>query len=59
MSLDMTASPREAALDSAQEQIDEEAAPAAPPWLQDLILVSATALGVTISSSLAVLLFLR
>ena len=59
MSLDMTVGPRQAALDSAQQQIDEEAAPAAPLWLQDLILVAATALGVTISSALAVLLFLR
>ena len=56
MSLDMTMGRREAALDSA-EQV--ETAPAARLWLQDLLVMSATAVGVLLSSLLGVLLFLR
>ena len=59
MSLDMTMGTREAALDSAAEQVDAEAAPVARLWLQDLLVVSATAFGVLLSSILGVLLFLR
>jgi hypothetical protein len=58
MSLDMTMGRREAALDSA-EQVETEAAPAARLWLQDLLVMSATAVGVLLSSLLGVLLFLR
>jgi hypothetical protein len=58
MSLDMTVGAREAALDSTEE-IEAEAAPATPIWLQDLMLVGATALGLLFSSALGVLLFLR
>jgi hypothetical protein len=59
MSLDMTMGTREAALDSAAEQAEAEAAPVARFWLQDLLVVSATAFGVLLSSALGVLLFLR
>jgi hypothetical protein len=59
MSLDMTVDTREAALDSAAEQIETEAAPAVPLWLQDLLVMTATAFGVLLSSALGVLLFLR
>jgi hypothetical protein len=58
MSLDMTMGTREAALDSA-EQVEAAAAPVARLWLQDLLVVSATAFGVLLSSLLGVLLFLR
>ena len=58
MSLDMTMGRREAALDSA-EQVETETAPAARLWLQDLLVMSATAVGVLLSSLLGVLLFLR
>jgi hypothetical protein len=58
MSLDMTIGTREAALDSA-EQVEAAAAPAARLWLQNLLVVSATAFGVLLSSLLGVLLFLR
>ena len=58
MSLDMTMGRREAALDSA-EQVETEAAPAARLWLQDLLVMSETAVGVLLSSLLGVLLFLR
>jgi len=58
MSLNMTMGRREAALDSA-EQVETEAAPAARLWLQDLLVMSATAVGVLLSSLLGVLLFLR
>jgi hypothetical protein len=59
MSLDMTMATREAALDSEAEQIETEAAPAVPLWLQDLFVTTATAFGVLLSSALGVLLFLR
>jgi hypothetical protein len=59
MSLDMTVDTREAALDSAAEQIETKAAPAVPLWLQDLLVMTATAFGVLLSSALGVLLFLR
>jgi hypothetical protein len=58
MSLDMTMGTREAALDSAK-QIEAESAPVARLWLRDLMLASATAFGVLLSSLLGVLLFLR
>ena len=58
MSLDMTMGRREAALDSA-EQVETEAAPAPRLWLQDLLVMCATAFGVLLSSLLGVLLFLR
>lgn len=58
MSLDMTMGTREAALDSA-EQVEAEGAPASRLWLRDLLVVSATAFGVLLSSLLGVLLFLR
>ena len=60
MSLDMTMGTREATLDSAAEQIETEAAaPAVPLRLQDLLVMTATAFGVLLSSALGVLLFLR
>ena len=58
MSLDMTMGRREAVLDSA-EQVETAAAPAARLWLQDLLVMCATAFGVLLSSLLGVLLFLR
>ena len=58
MSLDMTMGTREAALDSA-EQVEAEAAPVARLWLQDLLVVTGTALGVLLSSLLGALLFLH
>jgi hypothetical protein len=59
MSLDMMMGTREAALDSTAEQIEAEAAPLGRLWLQDLVVVTATAIGVLLSSLLGVLLFLR
>jgi hypothetical protein len=59
MSLDTTMGTREVALDSAAEQIETEAAPAVPLWFQDLLVMTATAFGVLLSSALGVLLFLR
>ena len=59
MSLDMTVGVREAALDSADDEIETQTAAAAPVWLADLMMVAATALGVMLCSALGVLLFLR
>ena len=59
MSLDMTMGRREAALDATVEQVEAEAAPVARLWLQDLLVVTGTALGVLLSSLLGVLLFLH
>jgi hypothetical protein len=59
MSLDMTMGTRQGALDPAAEQIEAEAAPVARLWLQDLLVMTATALGVLLSSGIGVLLFLR
>jgi hypothetical protein len=59
MSLDMTMGTRQAALDADSDQIDTEIAPVPRPWLQDLIVATATMFGVLLSSALGVLLFLR
>ena len=59
MSLDMTMGTREAALDAKAEQVEAAAAPAARLWLRDLLVATATAFGVLLSSLLGVLLFLR
>lgn len=58
MSLDMTMGTREAALDSAAPA-EAAAAPAARLWLRDLLVASATAIGLLLSSLLGVLLFLH
>ena len=59
MSLDMTVGVREAALDSADDEIETQTAAAAPVWFADLTMLAATALGVMLCSALGVLLFLR
>ena len=59
MSLNMTMGRREAALDATAEQVEAEAAPVARLWLQDLLVVTGTALGVLLSSLLGALLFLH
>ena len=59
MSLDMTVGVREAALDSADDEIETQTVAAAPVWLADFVMVAATALGVMLCSALGVLLFLR
>jgi hypothetical protein len=60
MSLDMTVGAREAALDSNDDEIEAPSIAAATPvWLANLMMVAATAAGVTMCSALGVLLFLR
>jgi hypothetical protein len=59
MSLNMTMGRREAALDAMAEQVEAEAAPVARLWLQDLLVVTGTALGVLLSALLGVLLFMH
>jgi hypothetical protein len=59
MSLDMTVGAREAALDTTDDEIETQAASATPVWLADVMMMGAIALGVTMCSTLGVLLFLR
>lgn len=56
MSRDLTAASRAVAIPSGLAELDE--APAAPLWLQDLLLVAATALCTVSISALAVVLYL-
>ena len=58
MSLDMTVGVREAALDSTDDEIEAQTIAATPVRLADLMMVAATALGVTLCSAIGVLLFL-
>jgi hypothetical protein len=59
MSLDMTIGAREAAFDSANDEIEAQSASAPPDWLADLMMVATTTLGVMLCSALGMLLFLR
>jgi len=59
MSLDMIIGAREAALDSADDEIEAQSASAPPDWLADLLIVATTTFGVMLCSGLGVLLFLR
>jgi hypothetical protein len=59
MSLDMTVGARQATLDSADAEIEEQTAAAMPVWLADLMMVATTGIGVLLCSAAGVLLFLR
>ncbi|MEA2981132.1 MAG: hypothetical protein QOF09_2955 [Alphaproteobacteria bacterium] len=59
MSLDMTMATHQAALDAGAEQIAAEAAPAARPWLRDILVMAASGFAVLLSSAFGLLLFLR
>jgi hypothetical protein len=59
MSLDMTVGAREAALGSANDEIEAQSASAPPEWLADLMMVTTTTFGIMLCSALGVLLFLR
>jgi hypothetical protein len=56
---DMTIGTREAALDSAAEQIKTDNAPVARLWQQDFLVMTASAVAVLLSSALGAALFLR
>lgn len=63
MSLDMTIEARDAVFASSEPDVDEtidaQRAEAARFWRQDVAMVAASSFGVLMSSTMAVLLFLR